>query len=147
MRSPLRIPIFVFFVLFSGHYAMAQRGGLGWAWQNPLPQGNSLYSIHFAPDKETGFAVGSDGTILRTLDGGFTWARQFSPEDATMSSVFVLDKDNAFVVGSRGTVLTTANGGKDWRRVAMDTRDHLYSVKFAGGGRKTGWITGTYGRI
>ena len=56
------ITIFAFFVLLGGHFgSLAQRNELGWIWQNPLPQGNPLYSIHFAKDKLNGFAVGSDG--------------------------------------------------------------------------------------
>ena len=48
-----------------------KRNALGWVWQNPFPQGNPLYAIHFASDKESGFAVGADSTILSTTDGGF----------------------------------------------------------------------------
>ena len=101
----------VIFLLFS-HASFAQRSALGWTWQNPLPQGNPLYSIQFAPDKENGFAVGSDGTILRSVDGGYSWIKQFTPFDGTFSSVFVRDKNNAIVVGARGTVITTINGAK-----------------------------------
>src|SRR5436190_15215602 len=76
-----------------GLNATAQlRSGQGWAWQNPLPQGNPLNAIHFAKDKLSGFAVGNDNTILRTQDGGFTWQRQSLPLDLTISSVFVKDK-------------------------------------------------------
>ena len=51
-----------------------KRNALGWIWQNPLPQGNPLYSIHFTKDKQTGFAVGADGTIYTatfSLDPGY----------------------------------------------------------------------------
>ena len=41
----------------------------GWFWQNPLPQGNRLNSVCFT-DANTGTAVGSAGTILRTTTGG-----------------------------------------------------------------------------
>src|SRR5687768_11828228 len=57
--------IFFFCVLNS---PAQPRSALGWVWQNPLPQGNPLFSIHFAKDKLSGFAVGADNTILRTLD-------------------------------------------------------------------------------
>src|SRR5258707_2268162 len=43
----------------------------GWFWQNPLPQGNPLMAVSFV-DANTGTAVGPDGTILRTTDGGST---------------------------------------------------------------------------
>jgi len=137
MRSCASVSLLVLFALFCGNSVFSQRSALGWTWQNPLPQGNPLYSIHFAPDKETGYAVGSDGTILHTVDGGFSWIKQTPPFDVTFSSVFVRDKNNAIVVGSRGTVISTINGGKDWKQVAVDTRDHLYSIKFAGADLQT----------
>jgi hypothetical protein len=76
-------------------YAQKQNS-LGWVWQNPLPQGNPLYAVHFAGDKATGFAVGADGTILRTEDGGFNWQAQKSASAAALSGVFVKDKSLLF---------------------------------------------------
>ena len=128
--------------------AQAQfRGGQGWVWQNPLPQGNPLFSIHFAKDKENGFAVGSDNAILHTRDGGFSWQRQNSPVDLTLSTVFVKAAKNAVIVGTRGTILTTDDGGDRSRVVNIDVRDHLYGLTFTGEDFSTGWATGTYGRI
>jgi photosystem II stability/assembly factor-like uncharacterized protein len=137
---PLRLSGWAVICLIFASVTFAQlRGGQGWAWQNPLPQGNPLNSIHFAKDKLSGFAVGSDNTILRTQDGGFTWQRQALLHDLTLSSVFVKDKKNAVIVGARGSIFSTDNGGHDWRAVSSDARDHLYAVTFAG---ETGWATG-----
>ncbi len=124
-----------------------KRSALGWVWQNPLPQGNPLYAIHFTKNKETGFAVGADDTILATTDGGFNWQRQLSPVDATLSGVFVKDTRNAFIVGVRGTLLSTVNGGKDWKQVEIPIKDHLYSITFAGESLNAGWAVGTNGNI
>ncbi|MGH7784989.1 MAG: WD40/YVTN/BNR-like repeat-containing protein, partial [Candidatus Binatia bacterium] len=130
----------------SAGIAVAQtRASQGWVWQNPLPQGNPLYSINFAKDKETGFAVGADNTILHTDDGGFHWDRQFSMLDVTLSSVFARDEKNAVAVGSRGTILVTDDGGKYWRQIKTDVKDHLSSVVFTGADDATGWAVGTYG--
>ena len=49
----------------------------GWFWQNPLPQGNSLFGVSFT-DANTGTAVGQSGTILRTTNRGATWVSQNS---------------------------------------------------------------------
>ena len=149
IRAPLRLALTASLLLFSAFAATGQlRTAQGWAWQNPSPQGNPLYSIHFAPDKEIGYAVGSDNTILRTVDGGFRWVRQDIPfSDVTFSSVFVKDKNFAYVVGARGTIYMTGDSGKEWKRVATEVKDHFSSIKFAGPDLKTGWITGTYGCI
>ena len=114
----------------------------GWLWQNPLPQGNTLYSIHFADDLLTGFVVGDDGTILRTEDGGFSWQNQFSPLDTTLAAVFVRNSRSAVIVGARGTILTTDDGGKVWRPEPNDSKDHLYGVDFAAPGYYVGWAVG-----
>jgi hypothetical protein len=37
----------IFLLLATSAYAQL-RGGQGWTWQNPLPQGNPLNAIHFA---------------------------------------------------------------------------------------------------
>ena len=55
----------------------------GWQWQNPLPQGNAINSIKFAGDKRHGWAVGGDGVILATTNGGFDWDQQESPTNTT----------------------------------------------------------------
>jgi hypothetical protein len=56
MKKPLAFLI----GLLAFHAAHAQ-----WTWQNPLPQGNGLYSIYF-PDANTGYAAGLSGTIIKT---------------------------------------------------------------------------------
>ena len=80
----LRLCVSAVIISLTALFAQAQlRGGQGWVWQNPLPQGNPLFSVHFAKDKENGFAVGSDNAILRTKDGGFSWERQTAPGRST----------------------------------------------------------------
>ena len=149
---------FVSFVLLAGLWTLdfglwtqkvfaQKRNALGWVWQNPFPQGNPLYAIHFAKDKETGFAVGADNTIIATTDGGFSWQRQISPVDAALSGVFVKNNRTAFIVGARGTLLSTNNGGKDWKQSEIPSKNHLYSVTFAGEDLSMGWAVGTYGQI
>src|SRR5918911_577209 len=81
----------------------------GWLWQNPLPQGNAIYAVRFASDKRHGWAVGSDGAVLRTYDGGFEWEAQSAPVVTTLYGLFVKDKNSAVAVGARGMVIMTAS--------------------------------------
>src|SRR5215204_7361670 len=106
---PVLTLVAVSLLIFSSNLIGQSRAGQGWIWQNPLPQGNPLNSIHFAKDKLSGFAVGADNTILRTQDGGFTWQRQALAFDLTLSSVYVKDKKSAVIVGARGGIFTTDN--------------------------------------
>ena len=94
--------------------ATAQQSERAWVWQNPLPQGNSIYAVRFASDKRTGWAVGADGVILHTTDGGFRWEEQHAQMPVPLYGLYVKDAKTAVAVGARGLVLTTSNGGRRW---------------------------------
>src|SRR5258705_4346163 len=119
----------------------------GWEWQNPLPQGNTINCVRFAADKKNGWAVGSDGTILRTRNGGFEWDSQLSPATTTLYGVYVKDKSRAVISGARGVIMTTTNGGGKWVARTTGTRDHLFAVTFAPGDPLHGWAVGSFGAL
>jgi len=78
----------------------AQTSNRGWEWQNPLPQGNAISAIRFASDKLHGWAVGADGVILYTANGGFRWESQQTRLVAALNGLYVLDRQRALVVGA-----------------------------------------------
>jgi hypothetical protein len=96
------------FLLHSAH-SYAQN----WDWQNPLPQGVNLFSVHF-PNDTIGYSVGMDGTILKTTNGGNDWFPQESGVTTTFSSVFFTHIDTGYVVGYANSIHKTTNGGADW---------------------------------
>src|SRR6476659_3615123 len=118
-----------------------------WQWQNPLPQGNALNSIKFANDKLHGWTIGSDGSILHTRNGGFTWDAQISPASTTLYSLYVQNKARAVISGAGGVILTTTNGGNKWVLRPTGTRDHLFAITFAAQDPTHGWAAGTFGSM
>lgn len=88
----------------------------------------------FFLDDETGWAVGHDATILQTLDGGQTWAVQYSkPElEIPLLSLTMISADRGLAVGAYGMAIETRDGGKTWsERPLMSGRIedfHLNSV-------------------
>jgi len=126
---------------------MAQDPFRGWQWQNPLPQGNSINAIKFSADKIHGWAVGSNGVVLYTNNGGFDWQEQECPANTTLYALFVKDRSHSVITGARGVVLTTKNGGRKWSVRQSGTRDHLFAVTFAPDDPLMGWAVGTFGSI
>ena len=57
-----------------------------------------LYGVDFV-DAQTGWAVGSEGTILVTHDGGSNWERQRSYTSNLLRGVHFWDAKNGWVVG------------------------------------------------
>ena len=52
-------------------HAQVQASQSGWQWGNPTPQGNTIRALDVIAGR--GYAIGDDGTALRTDDGGATW--------------------------------------------------------------------------
>ncbi|MEV5575363.1 oxidoreductase [Spirillospora sp. NPDC052269] len=73
-----------------------------------------------AVDRHTAWAAGSGGTVLRTVDGGRTWAK-VAPADAAgleFRDVEAFDANNAVVLaigdGDASRVYRTSDGGRTW---------------------------------
>ena len=63
-----------------------------------------------------GWAVGSDGLILQTTDGGKTWMRTVIETERPVYywNVYFRDENVGFITGTRGTILKTTDGGQTW---------------------------------
>lgn len=59
-----------------GHIVYSDDSGRNW-YQAEVPVQVTLTAVHF-PDVQHGWAVGHDGVILHTKDGGQTWVKQLS---------------------------------------------------------------------
>jgi hypothetical protein len=103
-----------------------------------------LASVNFATP-QLGWAVGTNGTILHTEDGGKSWNVQPSKTIESVSSVSFVTPQLGWAVGTEGTILHTQDGGKSWNAQASNTSEWLYSVSFTT--PQLGWAVGTNGTI
>ena len=113
-----------------------------WEWQNPLPQGNSIYGLSFI-DENNGWAVGFWGTIMHTTDGSITWQMQESGIENPLEDVYFTDLLNGWAVGGQSVILNTSDGGITWSPQSLGgTRlpSSLTGVWFVD--QHTGWIVG-----
>ncbi|MBP7865356.1 MAG: hypothetical protein KA419_05345 [Acidobacteria bacterium] len=79
-------------------------GGMTWPLRNVEPFDQCLKSVAFV-NPTTGWTVGLDGTILKTLDGGSNWFAQPSGTTADLNRVQMIDAGLGYAVGSGGTIL------------------------------------------
>jgi photosystem II stability/assembly factor-like uncharacterized protein len=103
-------------VLPGGAGAAVGVGHSGWFWGDPLPQGQSLTALDFAAGR--GYAGGDFGTLLRTTDGGATWAGLPTGTTQRLYVVQAVDA-NTVVAGGGCTVRRSTNGGVSFDRVAF----------------------------
>ncbi len=108
----------------------------------------ALHAVQFCDDRE-GWAVGDEGVIWHTLDGGRTWERQPSGVRASLRSLHFLNPFVGWVVGreelpngagSTGVLLFTRDGGCKWQRVTMNAMPGLNHVCFPT--PKVGYVVG-----
>jgi photosystem II stability/assembly factor-like uncharacterized protein len=92
--------------------ALVRSGAGPWVWENPLPQGNTLNDICFT-SPTVGWAVGDNGVIMSTADGGAHWITSCRGS-ANLHAVFFVDAQHGWIGGHAGTMLRTTDGGATW---------------------------------
>jgi photosystem II stability/assembly factor-like uncharacterized protein len=123
--------------------------GRGWVDQSDAVSTLvTLRGVHFVNGR-TGWIVGDQGTILRTVDAGGTWTPQASASTGyTLNAVGFATTSTGVVVGSAGRILRTTNAGATWAPllgVDTDGGKGLNDVWFQDADR--GWIVGNGGLI
>ncbi len=89
-------------------------------------------------DAKTGWAVGHDATILKSVDQGQTWTQVFSApsEQKPLMDILFVDADNGFAVGAYGSCYETRDAGKSWNpRKVFPVSAAAPAAKAAAGGR------------
>jgi photosystem II stability/assembly factor-like uncharacterized protein len=125
-------------------------GGRTWVAQYRVPV--SITDIHFT-DKKNGWAVGFQGAIYHTSDGGQSWNRQRSElepsgipkpagEEFTLRGIHFIDPQRGWAVArseseEAGRLLATTNGGLTWSRV-FGSNEKFWDVFFVS--PNEGWI-------
>lgn len=72
-----------------------------------------LNAIAF-PSPDAGWAVGQEGTVLRTTDGGASWSRVPSPTTQDFTQIRATSDQSASLVTRGGQTFNTFDGGATW---------------------------------
>src|SRR5262249_39161874 len=97
-----------------------------------------LRAVQMVDDKE-GWAVGDEGVVLHTIDGGKCWERQPTGVRASLRSLCFLSPFVGWVAGreelpqggSTGVLLCTKEGGSPGKRLVADALPGLNRVRFS----------------
>ncbi|REE18124.1 photosystem II stability/assembly factor-like uncharacterized protein [Paraburkholderia sp. BL27I4N3] len=85
-----------------------------------VPVDSTLTAVSFS-DAHNGWAVGHWGVVIRTVDGGDTWALQRSDTgtDQPLFSVFFKNANEGWAVGLWSLMLHTTDAGATWTAVKL----------------------------
>jgi photosystem II stability/assembly factor-like uncharacterized protein len=105
------------FYIFLVALVMINSAAAQWEQQNSETT-EDLNSVYFT-DSNTGYAVGTGGTILKTTNGGLNWTPQNSNTSLTLTSVYFPKTDTGYAVGAE-IILKTTDGGENWTSQTSD---------------------------
>ena len=116
-------------------------GGATWQPARRLAAGytGDLATVQFI-NARTGWVAGSGGAILRTPDGGTTWAAQDSTTTSDLTAVHFVSATSGWAVGAQGAIVATTNGGGTWTPQVSGITDDLAGVSFVDA--QHGWAVG-----
>jgi photosystem II stability/assembly factor-like uncharacterized protein len=129
-----------------GHVLVSADRGANWE-QVLVPTRAMLNAVAFA-DAQHGTAVGHDGVILSTADGGRTWRRsdQGADLDTIYLDVLFLDSKRGYIAGAYGKFLATEDGGQTWApRKASE--DDLHFNRINAGPDQRLYLSGESGTV
>ena len=99
-------------------------GGVSWKKQagnfdiseetGAVEGGNFLFDVT-AVDPQTVWAVGIDGYVVRTVDGGKTWKEVKTDAPKTQLFCVASNQGGTVLIGGNGTFLITTDSGKTWK--------------------------------
>ncbi len=99
-----------------------------------------LYGVYFQSDA-VGYAVGAQGTILKTTDAGSTWNSLISGVSDKLNSVYFTDDTTGYVTGGNGLILKTTDAGVSWSSRSSGAASELSCIFFLND--TIGFTTGT----
>jgi len=106
----------------------------------------------FLVDDRVAWAVGHQSVILKSSDGGETWAKanaepwaKADADEAAYFDILFLDGQAGFIVGSYGKILATVDGGENWTEAKQEDDPHFSHITPAPDGGL--WLCGEYGTV
>jgi photosystem II stability/assembly factor-like uncharacterized protein len=123
-------------------------GGQTWTEIEVSAISGGLKDVFFV-DATYGWAVGQDGSIVHSQDGGMTWESQTSGTSAWLYSVHFVDRNRGWIAGHGGAstvVLRTTDGGTNWIATDVGAADAgLREIFFVD--EFLGWASGPAGGL
>ncbi len=134
-KLPGHFLAFLFFLLTSTAIGQGFYNTTNWRFSNPKQFGFGLIDLDFA-DNNRGIAVGANGGIAYTTDGGAKWSygafTYITPAGIIGSTAFqdvqFINTTTAHAVGTNGCMAKTTDGGATWTFIRTPLYNNAKSI-------------------
>ncbi len=158
MRKLLLTILVLFELLLISNSILASKERLyanednGWQVVYTLSDNSIYLKKIFFLNENTGYAVGTNGTILKTTDGGNIWTSKNSGVTNTLYDIHFVNNNIGYAVGTKDNngelVIKTVDGGDSWTRLTLDNavdKRNFYGLYFTD--ENNGYVVGEWGTI
>jgi photosystem II stability/assembly factor-like uncharacterized protein len=111
-----------------------------WTELNPKVPRVDYLGIHFV-NKDTGWTVGAQGVILKSIDGGESWQNILSPITSVLTNVHSFNGQIVVAVGYDGKIIRSTDSGINWQQVTSGVTGDLWRVQMIND--TLGWVCGS----
>jgi photosystem II stability/assembly factor-like uncharacterized protein len=96
----------------------------------PVASGTTvaLHAVWMANDGALAIAVGDRGTIVRSTDGGLTWAPSTSGVTVDLGAAWGASATELWVAGKNGTVLRSIDAGGSWKTATLPATTDIVGI-------------------
>ena len=120
----------------------------GSTWTDVTPQNlnSTPYELLFS-QPDTGYALCTNGKILKSTDGGNNWTT-IHPASSGISSLYagcITNNGTIYGCGSSGTIVKSTDNGASWQTLNSGTTSFLWGIRFVND--STGIALGASGKI
>ncbi|MDP3148856.1 MAG: YCF48-related protein [Ignavibacteria bacterium] len=122
-----------------------------WFWQNPLPQNNNLKAVKYITSTFV-LAVGDNGAVMKSTDGGSTWTKLLAPKNPgvvgettnPLSSISFINENTGWIVGDY-SIFKTIDGGNTWQLQSLGINRDMNAIFFVD--ENIGYVGGNNGEL
>ena len=115
--------------------------GLNEEWielQPQVPRAN-YWAVHFA-NKDTGVAVGEQGAVIRSTNGGDKWLNVNTPFKKTFRGIGGNKNGRIIAAGDSGIIILSNDCGENWQLIQSGTSERLWNLQMIND--ELGWVVG-----
>ena len=123
----------------TNHLGKVESGTGVWTELNPKVPRVDYLGIHFV-NKDTGWAVGDLGALIKTTDGGLNWITEETNTTTPILKVNSYDGQIVIAAGFSGLILRSTDGGESWTQMTSGVTGDLWGLQMLN--YTLGWACG-----
>ncbi|WP_165570240.1 T9SS type A sorting domain-containing protein [Chryseobacterium sp. FH1] len=98
-----------------------------WVELNSNFNNNYFHDVYAVTPNDV-LVVGSNGLIIKSIDGGMTWQQKVSGTSQTLIKIQFPTQQTGYIIGDQNRLLKTTDSGENWLPIIVEDINTIYSL-------------------